>query len=87
MPMIDSDKLKTASDLMMVALEEWKLAGETLKTINESGREGMDAALEKMEVTQNAFHMSAAELAFIVCKEIKQAESAQALEVGGNSPL
>lgn len=75
MPMIDSDKLKPASDAAVAAALEWKDAGAALRAANEKG-EGVDEAMERMEATGLAFHKASAEVSGLVRDEIEQAERA-----------
>lgn len=75
MPMIDSDKLKPTSDVVVAAMTEWKDAAAAQREAIEKGV-GRESAIERMEAAEHAFLKAATEIAALVHCEIEQAERA-----------
>lgn len=73
MPMIDSDKLKPASDAAFAALIEWEDAGTALQAATDEGV-GLEQAEARMKESATAFYNANAFALARLASEIEKAE-------------
>lgn len=73
MPMIDSDKLKPASDAAVAAMTEWKDAGTALQAATDEGV-GLEQATARMKESATAFYNASAFALGRLVEEIEKAE-------------